>query len=121
MTCKKGPCPAQSNRKTRLDSGHNPQAVILNKTGTLQTGTGQQFRGLAFPCDLISFDAGTFDVVQDETELRAVIERIARVLGKDFDADAAIADAMRPAPVRVRDQYAEQWAAQALDVGFLIY
>jgi hypothetical protein len=71
--------------------------------------------------DLISYEADTFDVVKDETELRAAIERIGRMLRKDFDADAAIADAMQAAPVRVRNQYAEQWAAQALDVGFLAY
>lgn len=108
-------------RKSRLDSGRNPQAVILSKTGALQTGTGQQFRGLAFPCDLISYEAGSFDVVQDEAELRVAIERIGRVLGKSFDADTAIADAVRPVPARTRSHYAEQWASQALDVGFLTY
>lgn len=109
-------------RKTRLDSGHCPPTVVLDKEGKLCTGNGSPFRGLeTFPLDLISYEADTFDVVQDEVELRAVIERIARVLGKDFDADAAIADALQPAPVRARDQYADQWAAQALDVGFLVY
>lgn len=109
-------------RKTRLDSGHCPPTVVLNKEGKLCTGNGSPFRGLeAFPLDLISYEAGTFDVVRDEAELRAVIERIGRVLGEDFDADTAIADAMRAAPVRVRDQYAERWASQALDVGFLVY
>lgn len=109
-------------RKSGLDSGHCPPTVVLNKEGKLCTGSGSPFRDLGtYPVDLISYEADTFDVVKDETELRAAIERIGRMLRKDFDADAAIADAMQAAPVRVRNQYAEQWAAQALDVGFLAY
>ncbi len=122
MTRKKGPCPAQSNRKTGLDSGHNPPTVILSKEGKLCTGTGMPFRGLeAYPVDLVSYEAGEFCVVKSEADLRAAITRIGRMLSKDFDADAAIAEAMLPAPHRVRDQYAEQWASQALDPAFLIY
>lgn len=109
-------------RKTRLGSGHCPPTVVLDKEGKLCFGNGSPFRGLeTFPLDLISYEADTFDVVQDEVELRAVIERIARVLGKDFDADAAIADALKPAPVRACNEYAVRWASQAMDVGFLIY
>lgn len=109
-------------RKTGLDSGHNPLTVILSKEGKLCTGTGTPFRGLeAYPVDLVSYEAGEFCVAKSEAELRAAITRIGRELGKCFDADTAINDAMRPAPQRVRNQNAEQWASQALDVGFLTY
>lgn len=109
-------------RKSGLDSGHCPPTVVLNKEGKLRTGSGSPFRDLGtYPVDLISYETGTFDIIKDETELRAAIERIGRVLGKCFDADTAIADAMRPVPVRARSDYAEQWASQALDVGFLTY
>ncbi len=119
---RKGPVGRQSNRKTGLDSGHNPPTVILSKEGKLCTGTGMPFRGLeAYPVDLVSYEAGEFCVAKSEAELREAIERIGRVLGKCFDADMAIADAMRPVPVRARSDYAEQWASQALDVGFLTY
>lgn len=109
-------------RKPSLDGGHNPPTAILDKKGMLRFGSGSTFRGLcAYPVDLICYEAGSFDVVKDEAELRAAIERIERMLGKSFNVDMAIANAMVPAPVRVRCEYAEQWAGQALDVGFLTY
>ncbi len=111
----------KSVRKSGLDSGHNPPTVILEKVGQLRFGNGSPFRGLTFPLDVVSYEAGSFDVVKDEAELRAVIERTGQTLGKVFDADAAIADAVLPAPVRVSVENAERWASQALHPGFLIY
>ncbi|MDD9923516.1 MAG: hypothetical protein OXQ92_14760 [Boseongicola sp.] len=112
----------KSVRKSGLDSGHNPPTIVLSKEGKLCTGNGSPFRDLgAYPLDLISYEAGSFDVVKSEADLRAAITRIGRMLGKTFDAETAIADAMRPAPVRARNQYSELWASQALDVGFLTY
>lgn len=109
-------------RKSGLDSGHCPPTVVLSKAGKLCTGNGSPFRDLGtYPVDLICYETGTFDIIKNEADLRVAIERIARVLGKSFDADTAIANAMQSAPVRVRNEYAEQWAAQALDVGFLSY
>jgi hypothetical protein len=109
-------------RKTGLDSGHNPPTAILDKNGKLRAGNGSPFRGLgAYPLDLVSYEADTFDVVKDEAELRVAIDRIGRVLGKDFDIDGAIADAMKAAPVRVLSENAERWASQALHVGFFTY
>lgn len=109
-------------RKSGLDGGHNPPTAILDKKGTLLFGSGSPFRGLSsYPLDLICYEAGSFEVVRDEVELRTEIERIGRVLGKSFDVDAAITNALVPAPVRARCKYAEYWASQALDVGFLTY
>lgn len=109
-------------RKSGLDSGRCPPTVVLNKDGKLYTGTGSPFRGLAeYPVDLVNYEVGSFDVVKDEDELREVIERVGRAIGKVFNADAAIADAMLPAPVRARDENADRWASQALHPGFLMY
>lgn len=106
-------------RKSGLDSGHSPPTAILDKNGQLHFGSGSPFRGLAFPIDLVSYESGTFDIIKNEAELRAAIERIARVLGKSFDADTVISNAMQSAPVRARSEYADKWASQALHVGFL--
>lgn len=109
-------------RKSGLDSGHNPPTAILDRNGKLNLGNGSPFRGLGtYPLDLISYEAGSFDVVKDESELRATIARIGRVLGKCFDVDAAILAALKPAPVRVLNENATRWASQALHVGFLAY
>lgn len=108
-------------RKTGLESGRNPQTVILDKNGRLRQANGLPFRGLVYPLDLISYECGTFDIIKDATELRSAIERIGETLGKVFDTDNAIADALLPAPVRARDENAVRWVSQALDPGFLMY
>lgn len=109
-------------RKSGLDSGHCPQTVILSKEGKLCTGAGAPFRGLGvYPDDLVSYEANSFDVVNNESELRGAIERIGRVLGKSYDVDATINAALKPAPVRVPNESAARWVSQALHVGFLTY
>ena len=109
-------------RKSGLGSGHNPVTAILDKNGLLNRANGSPFRGLGvYPIDLVSYEAGTFDVVNNESELRAAIERIRRVLGKCYDVDATINAALKPAPVRVLNESAARWASQALHVGFLAY
>lgn len=109
-------------RKSGLGSGHNPVTAILDKNGMLNRATGSPFRGLGvYPIDVVSYEADTFDVVNNESELRAVIKRIGRVLGKSYDVDATINAALKPAPVRVLDQNAARWASQALHVGFLAF
>lgn len=88
----------------------------------LNRANGSPFRGLGvYPIDLVSYEAHTFDVVNNENELRAAIERIGRVLGKCYDVDATINAALKPALVREPNENATRWASQALHVGFLAY
>lgn len=109
-------------RKSGLGSGHNPVTAILDKNGMLHRANGSPFRGLGvYPVDLVSYEANSFDVVNNESELRAAIERIGRVVGKCYDVDATINAALKPAPVRVPNENAARWVSQALHVGFLTH
>ena len=51
-------------RKNGLESGVNPPTAIF-ENGQFRQGNGRPFRGLTFPLDVVSYEAGSFDVVKD--------------------------------------------------------